>query len=122
MLVVEIQEHMRGTLPDKRIGKPQDRQVIQRQSQRRIDGGCFASISVSSVDVGFVVHLLCHVVSSCDEGFEIRPASRCTKALQGLRIDPRRLMSKLPHVLNVRPRINSGMAVRAALTAQFQYT
>src|ERR1700690_2425250 len=26
------------------------------------------------------VHLLCHVVSSCDEGFEIRPASRYTKA------------------------------------------
>ncbi len=24
-------------------------------------GGSFASISVSSVDVGFVVHLLCHV-------------------------------------------------------------
>jgi hypothetical protein len=29
------------------------------------------------------------------------PASRCTKALQGLRIDPRRLMSKLLHVFNV---------------------
>lgn len=28
MLVVEIQEHTRGTLPDNRIGKPQDRQVI----------------------------------------------------------------------------------------------
>ena len=69
-----------------------------------------------------VVHLLCHVASSCDEGFDIHPASRCTKALQGLRIDPRRLMSKLLHVLNVRPRINSGMAVRAALAAQFQHT
>ena len=31
-------------------------------------------------------------------------------------------MSKLLHVLDVRPRINSGMAVRAALSAQFQYT
>src|SRR5579863_2808324 len=31
-------------------------------------------------------------------------ASRCTK---NLRIDPRRLMSKLLHVLNVRPRIDS---------------
>jgi hypothetical protein len=41
---------------------------------------------------------------------------------EGLRIDPGRLMSKLLHVLNVRPRINSGMAVRAALTAQFQHT
>ena len=39
-----------------------------------------------------------------------------------LRMDPRRLMSKLLHVLNVRPRIDSGMAVRAALTAQFQHT
>jgi hypothetical protein len=39
-----------------------------------------------------------------------------------LRIDPRRLMSKLLHVLNVRPGINSGIAVRAALTAQLQYT
>ena len=48
-----------------------------------------------------VVHLLCQVVSSCDEGFEIHSASRCRKALQGLRIDPRRLMSKLLHVLNV---------------------
>ena len=47
---------------------------------------------------------------------------RCTKAPQGLRIDPRRLMSKLLHVLNVRPRINSGIAVRAALAAQFQHT
>jgi hypothetical protein len=72
--------------------------------------------------VGFVVHLLCHVVSSCDEGFDIHPASRCTKVLQGLRIDPRRLMSKLLHVLNVRPRINSGMAVRTALAPQFQHT
>jgi hypothetical protein len=39
-----------------------------------------------------------------------------------LRIDTRRLMSKLLHVLNVRARINSGIAVRAALTAQFQHT
>ena len=31
-------------------------------------------------------------------------------------------MSKVLHVLNVRPRINSRMAVRAALTAQFQHT
>lgn len=69
-----------------------------------------------------VVHLLCHVASSCDEGFEIRSASRYTKALRTLRIDPRRLMSKLLHVLNVRTRINSGIAVRAALTAQFQHT
>src|ERR1700739_3205194 len=102
MLVVEIEQHMRGTLPDKRIRKPQDRQVIERQSQRRIDGGSFASISVSSVDVEFAVHLLCHAVSSCGEGFDIHPASRCIKALQGLRIDPRRLMSKLLHVLNIR--------------------
>ena len=72
MLVVEIQEHMRGTFPDKGIGNPQDRQVIQRQSQRRIDGGSFASISVSSVDVGFVVHLLCDVALSPDEGLDIR--------------------------------------------------
>ena len=39
-----------------------------------------------------------------------------------LRIDPRRLMSKFLHVLNVRPRIDSGIAVRAALTAQFQHS
>ena len=31
-------------------------------------------------------------------------------------------MSKLLYVLNVRSRINSGIAVRAALTAQFQHT
>jgi hypothetical protein len=31
-------------------------------------------------------------------------------------------MSELLHVLNVRPGINSGMAGRAALTAQFQHT
>ena len=49
-------------------------------------------------------------------------ASRCTKALQCLRIDPRRLMSKLLHVLNVRPGINSRIAVGAALAAQFQHT
>ena len=69
-----------------------------------------------------VVHLLWHLASSCDEGFDIHRARRCTRALQGLRIDPRRLMSKLFHVLNVRPRINSGMAVDAALAPQFQHT
>jgi hypothetical protein len=69
-----------------------------------------------------VVHLLCDVASSCDEGFDIDSASRCTKALQGLRIDPRRFMSQLLHVLDVRPRINSGMAVRTALAPQFQNT
>jgi hypothetical protein len=37
-------------------------------------------------------------------------------------METRRLMSKLLHVLNVRPTIKSGMAVRAALTAQFQHT
>ena len=79
-------------------------------------------VSVFCILSGLVVHLLCQVASSCDEGFDTHPESRCTKALQGLRIDPRRLMSKLLHVLNVRPRINSGMAVRAALTAQFQHT
>src|SRR5580693_10147773 len=41
---------------------------------------------------------------------------------QNLRIDPRRLMSKLLHVFNVRPRINSGMAVRTAFAPQFQHT
>src|ERR1700722_13823373 len=71
MLVVEIQEDTRVTFPDKRIGKSQDRQVIQRQSQRRIRGGSFTSISVSSVDVGFVVH---------------PPAESLHKNLQNLRI------------------------------------
>jgi len=51
-----------------------------------------------------------------------RPGESLHKTLQGLRIDSRRLMSKLLHVLNIRARINSGMAVRAALAAQFQYT
>ena len=60
--------------------------------------------------------------SACDEGFDIHQASRYPNALHGLRIDPRRLMSQLLHVLNVRPRINRGMAVRAALAAQFQHT
>ena len=60
--------------------------------------------------------------ASCDEHFEIHAGESLHKARQNLRIDPRRLMSKLLHVLNVRARINSGMAVRAAFTAQFQYT
>src|SRR5208283_5637373 len=89
---------------------------------QKSDCGKLGSPQLNSVDVGFVVHLLCPVVSSCDEGFEIHTASRCTKALQSLRIYPRRLMSKLLHVLNVRPRINCGIAVRAALAAQFQHT
>ena len=42
------------------------------------------------------------------------------KSPASLQIDPRRLMSKLLDILNVRPRINSGIAVRAALAAQFQ--
>ena len=29
-----------------------------------------------------VVHLLCHMASSCDAGLEIHPASRCTKILR----------------------------------------
>jgi hypothetical protein len=53
--------------------------------------------------------------------FDTHPASRRTNQ-QNLRIDPGRLMSKLLHVLNIRPRINSGIAVRAALAAQFQHT
>jgi hypothetical protein len=53
--------------------------------------------------------------------FDTHAVSRHTNQ-QNLGIDPRRLMSKLLHVLNVRPRINSGMAVRAALAAQFQHT
>ena len=40
---------------------------------------------------------------------------------QALRIDPRRLMSKLLHVFDVRPRIDSGMTVRTAFTTQFQH-
>ena len=78
-------------------------------------------VSVFCILSGLVVHLLCQVASSCDEGFGTHPESLWTKILQGLRIDPRRLMSKLLHVLNVRPRINSRMAIRAALTAQFQH-
>ena len=27
-----------------------------------------------------VIHLFSHVVSSCDDGFDIHPAIRCTKA------------------------------------------
>ena len=41
---------------------------------------------------------------------------------QGLRIDPRRLVSKLLDIFNIGARINRGMAVRAALSAQFQHT
>ena len=44
--------------------------------------------------------------------------TRCTQLLC---IDSRRPMSKILHVLNVRPRINRGVAVGAALTAQFQH-
>jgi hypothetical protein len=39
-----------------------------------------------------------------------------------LRIDPGSLVPKLLHVLNIRPRIDSGIALRAALAAQFQHT
>jgi hypothetical protein len=42
--------------------------------------------------------------------------------LNVLRIDPRRFVSKLLHVLNVGARIDSGRAVGAALAAQFQHT
>ncbi len=38
-----------------------------------------------------------------------------------LRIDPGRLVSELLHVLNIRPGINRGMAVGAALAAQLQH-
>ena len=48
-----------------------------------------------------------------------RGVPRCTKAL---RIDPRCLVPQLLHVLNIRPRINSGIAVRAAFAAQLQHT
>jgi hypothetical protein len=41
---------------------------------------------------------------------------------KNLRIDSRRLMSKLLDIFNIGTRINGGMAVRAALAAQFQYT
>jgi hypothetical protein len=41
---------------------------------------------------------------------------------QGLRIDPGRLVSKLLDIFNIGARINSGIAVGAALTAQFQHT
>jgi hypothetical protein len=76
----------------------------------------------SSVDLtsGFILSATWFLAG--DEGFDFHPESRCTKALQGLRIDPRRLMSKLLHVLNVGPGINGGMAVRAALAPQFQHT
>jgi len=56
------------------------------------------------------------VIFGSDEAFT-SPSESLHKFLQGLRIDPRRLMSKLLHVLNVRPRIDSGIAVGAALTA-----
>jgi hypothetical protein len=49
------------------------------------------------------------------------PASLMPARPLNLRIDSRRLMSKLLHVLNVCPRIDGGMAVRAALAAQFQH-
>jgi hypothetical protein len=38
-------------------------------------GGSFASTSISSVDVGFVVHLVCHVASGCNEGSTVRKVS-----------------------------------------------
>jgi hypothetical protein len=41
---------------------------------------------------------------------------------QGLRIDPGRLVSKLLDIFNIGARINGGIAVRAALAAQFQHT
>ena len=68
-----------------------------------------------------MVHFLFHMTHRCGEGFEIHPATRCSKTQQGLRIDPRRLVSKLLHVLNVRAGINRRSALRAALAAEFQH-
>jgi hypothetical protein len=98
-------------------GKPE---VMPHQKS---DCGKLGSPQLNSVDdVGFVVHLLCHVVSSCDEGLRNPPVESLHKSLEGLRIDPRRLASKLLHILNVEPRINSGTAVRPAFAPQFQHT
>ena len=72
--------------------------------------------------VGFMAPFLFHMTYSCDEGFDIHPASGCTKALQGLRIDPRRLMSKLLDIFNIGAGINGGIAVRATLAPKFEHT
>src|SRR5712691_9441894 len=61
-------------------------------------------LKVATLTKSLSVVNLCHVASSCDEGFDTDPASRCTKSPARLRIDARRLMSKLLHVLNIRPR------------------
>jgi len=50
------------------------------------------------------------------------PKQTQSTAQQDLRINPGRLVSKLLDIFNIGARINSGMAVRAALTAQFQHT
>ena len=42
--------------------------------------------------------------------------------VQNLRIDPGRLVSKLLDIFNIGARIHSGIAVGAALAAQFQHT
>ena len=61
-------------------------------------------------------------ITCSDENFDIDPPTRYTKALQNLRIDPGRLVSKLLDIFNIGARIHSGIAVRAALTAQFEHT
>ncbi len=86
------------------------------------EGARLESVFRGNSNVGSNPTLSAIIFVSCDDAFDTHPAIRCTKSQQGLRIDPRRLMSKLLHVLNVRPRINSGMAVGAALAAQFQHT
>jgi hypothetical protein len=70
------------------------------------------------------------LVMECLEGETLGNSASSKRAQQDqagskvrtLRIDPRRFMSKLLYVLNVRPGINSGMAVRAAFATQFQHT
>jgi len=47
---------------------------------------------------------------------------RAQNPRQGLRIDPGRLVSKLLDIFKIGARINGGIAVGAALTAQFQHT
>ena len=76
---------------------------------------------------------LAAVISGKPNGGSTHPGDNAGRKTQGpdlmypaapkpLRIDPRRFMSELLHVLNIRPRINRGIAVRAALAAQFQHT
>jgi hypothetical protein len=86
---VSLQDARQKLAHSVRVGGPF---LGERISLLRCHSGVKARYAVATRDVS---------VEFATKAFDTHLASRCTKALLGLRIDPRRLMSKLLHVLNV---------------------